>query len=411
MILRTSIGVFTQNQSTIEVIDALREDRLLFRCTIDVHQTDVNGARGLLAERRTPGLLIVETNAQGDQLFGELEHLAEVCDPNTRLVLIGSQNDVDLYRTLIAFGVGDYLVAPITAEKMKASIENVFGNLQAEIDGRVIGVYGLTGGTGSSVIAHNMAKALADTYEERTAVIDLDIPFGTAALNFNMQPRQTIIDAMNQLAMSPNELLDAYFMPFEEHVNVMPSPASLTAGVNLNAETFDVLIRRLRPVGEFVVLDLPSVWSAWVSDAIAAVDDLVIVTKPDLTGLRNAKSLVEYLGSKRGTDAPTRLVLNQVGAAKRSDLSDKEFKDALALTPSVSIPYDPEAFGRALNNGEMLAKAAGKSKANDAIAQLARLVSGREASDEGAGRKGFSLFSKKGDKKPAKASKKKGKGK
>lgn len=218
---------------------------------------------------------------------------------------------------------------------------------------------------------------------------------------------------MNQLSASPNELLDAYFMPFEEHVNVMPSPASLTAGVNLNAETFDVLIRRLRPVGEFVVLDLPSVWSAWISDAVAAVDELIIVTKPDLTGLRNAKSLVEYLGSKRGSDAPTRLVLNQVGAAKRSDLSDKEFKDALALTPSVSIPYDPEAFGRALNNGEMLAKAAGKSKANDAINDLARLVSGREASDEGAGKKGFSLFSKKksGDKGATKASKKKGKGK
>lgn len=186
MILRTTIGVFTQNQSTIEVVEALREDRLLFRCTIDVHQTDVNGARGLLAERRTPGLLIVETNAQGDQLFAELEHLAEVCDPNTRLVLIGSQNDVDLYRTLIGFGVGDYLVAPIDGDKMKASIENVFGNLQAEVDGRVIGVYGLTGGTGSSVISHNLAKALADIYEERTALIDLDIPFGTAALNFNM---------------------------------------------------------------------------------------------------------------------------------------------------------------------------------------------------------------------------------
>ena len=407
MILRTAIGVFTRNQATIDVVEALREDRLLFRCNIEVHQTDINGARGMLAERRTPGLLIVETQAQGEQLFSELETLAEVCDPNTRLILVGSQNDIDLYRTLIEYGVGDYLVAPVDDEKLKASISKVFGNLETEVDGRVIGFYGLTGGAGSSVISHNVAKAIADQYEERVAVADLDIPFGTAALNFNMQPRQTVIDAIGQVSTSPNELLDVYFMPFEDNVIVMPSPASLTAGVTVNAETFDLLFRRLRPVAEFVILDLPSIWSSWISDAISAVDELVIVTKPDLTGLRNAKSLVEYLGSRRGADAPTRLVLNQVGGAKRSDLSEREFKDALALTPSASIPYDPEAFGRALNNGEMLAKAAAKSKANDAIRGLAKVVSGREAAADGGAKKGFSLFKKKGTEKP----KKKGKGK
>lgn len=407
MILRTTIGVFSNDQTTIDVIEGLREDRLLFRCTIDVHQTDISGARGVLAERRTPGLLIVQTSTQGEQLFGELESLAEVCDPETRLVLIGSQNDIGLYRTLIQYGVGDYLVGPVDADAIKQSIENLFGTVQAETDGRMIAFYGLIGGAGSSVIAHNTAHALANNYEERTAVIDMDLYFGTAALNFNMQPRQTVVDAMTQIASSPNEMLDPYFMPFEEHVLVMPSPASLTSGVSFNPDTFDQLVRRLRPVGEFVILDLPTIWTQWVSDAIAAADELVLVVKPDLTSLRNAKSLVEYLGPKRGSDAPTRLVINQVGGAKRSDLSDKEFKDALAMTPSVSIPYDPEAFGRALNNGEMLAKAAGKSKANDAIMELAKIVSGREAVADGGKPKGFSLFKKGKAEKPAK--KKKGK--
>ncbi len=407
MILRTTIGVFSNNQATVEAIESLREDRLLFRCTIDVHQTDIKGARGVLAERRTPGLLIVETSAQGEQLFSELESLAEVCDPETRLILIGTQNDIELYRTLIQYGVGDYLVAPVNAEVIRDSIGNLFGNIEAEVDGRIIAFYGLTGGAGSSVLAHNTAHALATLYEERTAVIDMDLYYGTAALNFNMQPRQTIVDAMTQITSSPNEMLDPYFIPFEDNIIVMPSPASLTSGIGFNPDTFDALIRRVKPVGEFVILDLPTAWNQWISDAIAAVDDLVLVVKPDLTSLRNAKSLVEYLGPKRGSDAPTRLVINQVGGAKRSDLSEKEFKDALAMTPSASIPYDPEAFGRALNNGEMLAKAAGKSKANDGIVDLAKVVGGREAGQESGKAKGFSLFKKDKPDKPAK--KKKGK--
>ena len=127
---------------------------------------------------------------------------------------------------------------------------------------------------------------------------------------------------------------------------------------------------------------------------MALADEVILVAKPDLTNLRNAKNVVEYLGPKRGIDAPTRLVLNQVGAAKRTDLSNKDFKDALAIEPSIAIPYDPEAFGKALNNGEMMSKAAAKSKATAAIAELAALVSGRQDEEQGGKKKAFSLFNK-----------------
>ena len=90
-----------------------------------------------------------------------------------------------------------------------------------------------------------------------------------------------------------------------------------------------------------------------------------------------------------------------MGAAKRSDLSNKDFKDALALEPALSIPYDPEAFGLALNNGEMMSKASKKSKATAGIIELAKIVSGREKADEKEKKRG-GLFNigKKKDKEP-----------
>ena len=137
-------------------------------------------------------------------------------------------------------------------------------------------------------------------------------------------------------------------------------------------------VNAVKPMGDFIILDLPHFWAPWVSDALAAADEVVLIAKPDLTHLRNSKSVVEFVGPKRGVDAPTRLVLNHVGISKRGDLTEKDFKDAVAMTPTVSIPFDADLFGRALNNGEMLSKVAAKSKAVAAITALAKTISGRE---------------------------------
>lgn len=394
MILRIPIGGFPLSQETTDALEASKTDRLLFRCSFDIQNGGIDAASTYLSDKRTPNLLIVETSAAGEQVFQQLESLAGVCDPETRLILIGRENDIELFRTLIQFGVSDYLVAPVTAEALRDSIIKVYAGVETSFDGRVIAFAGMAGGVGSSVVAHNTANELMTAYDEKVIVVDLDICYGTAGLNFNIQPRQTVVDALAQMGGLEGAILDQYFMPFGEKLALLASPASLNTGVQVSAESFDALITAVKPAGEFIILDLPHIWAPWMDDALALADDLVLVSKPDLTGLRNAKNVVEYLGPKRGTDAPTRLVLNQVGAAKRSDLSNKDFKDALALEPSIAIPYDPEAFGKALNNGEMMSKAAAKSKATVAMAELAALISGRNDEAGEGKKKGFSLFGK-----------------
>lgn len=395
MILRISIGAFLSSQETLEVVEALKEDRLLFRSAIDVHEGGISGAVSTLADKQTPQLLIVESASQGDRIFEELDALANVCDPETRVILIGGENDIGLFRTLIQAGISDYLVTPLSGDVLRESIANIFEGAGSDSSARVIAFAGMTGGAGSSVIAQNVAYELAAAYDEQVIIVDLDLPFGTAALTYNMQPRQTIVDALSQADHLDAGLLNQFFMDFgDSKLSVLASPSSLSIGMNITPDSFDLLMRVLKQMAEFIVLDVPHVWEPWVNDVIAAADDLILICRPDLTNLRNAKNVVEYLGPKRGVDYPTRMVLNQVGAAKRADLSNKDFKDALALDPSLSIPYDPEAFGRALNNGEMMSKASAKSKATAAIIDLAKMVSGREASADEGKKKGFSFFKK-----------------
>jgi len=394
VILRIPIGGFPLSEETQSAMEALTGDRLLFRCNFDIQPGGLSAAVSSLTEKATPELLIVEMDSPRDVFFDHLDALANVCDPTTKVILIGQHNDIDLFQELLKNGVSDYLVGPVNAERLRDSITRIFQGMEADSDGRVIAFYGMAGGVGSSVIAHNTANELANLYDCRAVVIDLDICFGTAALNFNLQPRQTIADALSQLGRLDDNLLDQFFMLFEEKVAILASPASLGIGTQIGQGSFDTLLKAVRPMGDFVILDLPHVWTPWVSDAVASADELVLVARPDLTNLRNAKNMVEFIGPKRGVEAPTRLALNQVGASKRADLTEKDFMEAVAMSPAVNIPYDAEVFGRALNNGEMLSKVAKKSKATIAIGDLAKQVGAREQLEDTETKSIFSVFKK-----------------
>ncbi|MBT4890960.1 MAG: AAA family ATPase [Rhodospirillales bacterium] len=382
MILRISIGGYPLTQETMDAMDALRGDRLLFRSEFEIQPGGVQTAASVLQERKTPNLLIVEMDEPRDTFFQKLEELANVCDPDTRLILISTHNDILLFQELIKNGVSDYLVGPVDSEKLRESIAKVYAGHETDTDGKLIAFYGLSGGVGNSVVAHNTARELARLHDKKSIVVDLDICYGTAALNFNVQPRQTVVDALSQTGKLDTALMDQYLVSGGDNVSILASPASLSVGMQITHNLFDQLLKAVKPMADFIILDLPHLWAPWISDGLAAADEVILVGKPDLTNLRNAKSMVEFIGPKRGVDAPTRLVLNQVGASKKSELSDKEFKEAVAITPAAMIPYDADLFGRSQNNGELLSVVSNKSKTVATIIELAEVIGGENVQEE-----------------------------
>ncbi len=393
MLLRLSIGAFPLSQETATAVEALKEDRTFLRSSFDIQHGGIDRAATYLSDRTTPPVLIVEVGEQGEAMYEKLYRLADVCDPNTMVILIGIQNDIGTFRRLLHEGISDYLVAPVSSDQLRDSITSLFKDTGPGKTGRVIAFTGVSGGVGSSVIAHNTAYEMARKFEQSVIVVDLDIPFGTAGLNFNLQPRQTIVDALSQSNRLDESFLEQFLMDVDDNISILASPATLGTGMQLSAAPLAAMMKYVKRLADFIILDIPHVWEPWVAETLLYADELVIVARPDLLNLRNAKNLVEFLGSKRGSDSLTRLVFSQTGAAKKTDLSDKDFKEAIAMAPSLSIPYDPEAFGTALNNGEMMSKASKKSKATQAIMELAETVSGLEETGKGE-KKGLLSFFK-----------------
>lgn len=379
MILRINIGAFVLTDAVRDAVNALNEDRLFLRSTVAIQDGGMAAALDFLSQRSTPELLVVETKAMDDALFNELNALAEVCQPGTKVIIIGAENDINLFKTLIDQGISQYFLETVTAEELKTAIVDAFADKTLNAKSRTIAFAGLRGGVGSSVLAHNVASELARLYDEDVIIVDLDIPFGTAALSYNLQPSQTVADAISQAGSLDETMLMRYLESGGKNVSLLCAPGNLNSGIDITPHALEAVLNIVKQMASYVILDIPHMWNAWVQDLVVDADDTVIVGAPDLYNLRDGKNVFEFLAPNRGMEAPTRLILNKVGELKKGELSEKEFKEVLDTKPALSIPFDPDAFTSAMNNGEMLRKVAPKSKATLEVETLAKMVSGKES--------------------------------
>jgi len=379
LILRINIGAFVLTDAVRDAVNALNEDRLFLRSTVAIQDGGMAAALDFLSQRSTPELLVVETKAMDEELFNELNALAEVCQPGTKVIIIGAENDINLFKTLIDQGISQYFLETVTAEELKTAIVDAFADKTLNAKSRTIAFAGLRGGVGSSVLAHNVASELARLYDEDVIIVDLDIPFGTAALSYNLQPSQTVADAISQAGSLDETMLMRYLESGGKNVSLLCAPGNLNSGIDITPHALEAVLNIVKQMASYVILDVPHMWNAWVQDIVVDADDTVIVGAPDLYNLRDGKNVFEFLAPNRGMEAPTRLILNKVGELKNGELSEKEFKEVLDTKPALSIPFDPDAFASAMNNGEMLRKVAPKSKATLEVETLAKMVSGKES--------------------------------
>ena len=120
-------------------------------------------------------------------------------------------------------------------------------------------------------------------------------------------------------------------------------------------------------------------WTPWIKHTLLNADEVVITSTPELASLRNTKNLIDLLKAARPNDKPPRLILNQVGVPKRPEIPAADFAKAVGIAPSFIIPHDPQTFGTAQSNGQMVFEVAPKSKAAELLTSFAQMLAGGEA--------------------------------
>lgn len=375
---RIAVHVFAERQDTLASAERAGQDRRMARATTQIRIGGVAAAIEAYQSEPTPPLIVVESMKDPQTLLWEIDQLAEVCDAGTKVVIIGATNDILLFRELMRRGVSEYLVAPVQPLQLISAIGGLFADPAQPFIGRSIAFVGARGGAGASAVAHNTAYAMSERIGLNTVIVDYDLPFGTAGLDFNQDPLGGVADALSQPDRLDATLLDRMMVRCTDKLSLFAAPASLETDWEIGPDAFEEVTSRIRSTAPFVVLDLPHLWSGWMRKTLISADEVVVVATPDLASLRNAKNMIDLIRQARPNDAPPRLVLNQVGVPGRPEIPAKDFGAALGLHPSLIIPFDAKVFGAAANNGQMIVDSGAKSKAAEAFETLAQIVSRRE---------------------------------
>jgi len=243
--------------------------------------------------------------------------------------------------------------------------------------GRIIAVVGAKGGVGASTVAHNIAWSAGHDLALESVVTDMDLAFGTAGLDYNQDPPQGIADAVFSPDRIDTNFVDRLLARCTDHLSLLAAPATLERVYDFGAEAFDSIFDSLRATVPCIVLDVPHQWNGWTQRTLVSADEILIVAAPDLASLRNAKNLFDHLRTTRVNDHRPFYCLNQVGVPKRPEIKPAEFAKALEDDPVASIPFDPQVFGTAANNGQMIAEVSASHRAAATFRDLAQLLTGR----------------------------------
>ncbi|MBI3438650.1 MAG: AAA family ATPase [Proteobacteria bacterium] len=344
-------------------------------------RTDITDARGgfdtvgqHLANTNRPDLLIIDTTLKPQPLLAALENLQASLGAHTKLFIIGDVNDVTLLRELARRGVAQYFLAPADAHEVARAICDLY----VETDkSHVLAVVGSRGGVGASTIAHNLAWSIAERQDLSTTLIELDLAFGATAFTFDKRPAHSLAEGILDPQTINEDFLDRVGVQQTDRLRLLAAPARLDDSAELQQRAIGALIRNARRTSAFVVLDVPHQWNACVKDVLERANDVVLVATPDLASLRNTKAMLDALKSLRPAGHEPRIALSMVGAAKGTEISERDFVGALDAQPVASFAFDPALFAGAALKRQMIGEMAPQSPVARQIDDLACLVSGR----------------------------------
>lgn len=350
---------------------AFAADKRLARAEIAIERGGADGAMAAIESGVQPDLIIIDSDLAGAQLVESVDRLRGRLGSGARIIIAGAVNDIAVMRALNARGV-TYLMCPLRADELTQTVCGLYADVDCA---RVIAVLGARGGVGASTIAHNLAWTIAERLDAPTALVDLDIGFGSAAASFKLEPQGHVTDLF--VADLGEDVLDRALTRAHDRLLIAAAPGAPTMGVALESAAVNAMIARVRRTSAFVILDVPHVWTSWVREVLIAADEVLLVASPDLASLRNTDNLMKLLRVQREARAEPAIALTMTGVPKRPEISLKDFTEAVCAGPAVTFAFEPDLYGEAEQSGQLVCVTSPKSKAAQAIEVLACGFTGR----------------------------------
>lgn len=355
----------------------------------------------------SPAILMVDLSESGDPL-NDINGLAEVCEPGTVVIAVGQVNDVRLYRDLLASGIHDYLLKPLSASQLRDSLtqaQAVFSSPrnadgEGEREHVATAVVGTRGGVGASTLATSLAWLFASEHQRSTALLDLDVHFGTGALALDLEPGRGLTDAIENPSRIDGLFIERAMIRANDNLAIMSAEAPINSPMMTDGTAFLQLEEEFRQAFDTTVIDLPRNMLINFPHLLQEVQVVTLVTELTLASARDTIRILSWLKSNAPAAHPL-VVCNkmQTGAA---EISKADFEASIERKINFQIPFDQKAAANAAKLGQTFIEANKSSKTVNPIREIANMIVGvgedGGASIEEAGKKssvlgGFDLKS------------------
>ena len=352
-----------------------------------VNKGGLRNAVQTLSVSASPSILFVDLSESGDPL-SDINALAEVCEPGTVVIAAGQVNDVRLYRDLVASGIQDYLLKPFTADQLR----DAFANAQLTISGPRLSenaaekpnvtaaIIGVRGGVGASTVSTSLAWMMGDKGGRSTALLDLDVHFGTGALALDLEPGRGLTDAIENPSRIDGLFIERAMVRANDRLCVLSAEAPLNQSVLTDGSAYFQLQEEIRHAFEGTVIDLPRAMMIQFPHLISDVNVIVVVVDFTLAATRDAIRVLSWLKANAG-QAKVLVVANKVLPSVQ-EVSRKDFEHSIERKIDVVIPFDPKAAMQAAKLGQPLAKSTKSSKLSQPLNQLMTLTLEQGAAEE-----------------------------
>lgn len=343
------------------------------------HKGGLRNAVQSLSVTASPNILLVDLSESGDPL-ADINALAEVCEPGTVVIAIGQVNDVRLYRDLLGSGIHDYLLKPLSPGVVRDSLVQAQAVFSApkHADGAggkshiSTAVVGTRGGVGASTLATSLAWQFSAENKQSTALLDLDIHFGSGALTLDLEPGRGLTDAIENPSRIDGLFIERAMIRANDNLAILSAEAPINAPLLTDGSAFVQLEEEFRQAFEMTVIDLPRNMLINFPHLLADVNVVVLATELTLASARDAIRLLSWLKSN-APHIDVLVVANKVQPGT-PEISKTDFEASIERKISFTVPFDSKAATNAAKLGQTFIDANRSTKAAVAMREIGEAI-------------------------------------
>lgn len=350
---KAKIGVFARDKGLKDMMGQLEDDWRFARIDLDSVGQDVTDAIENGHRLDAYNLIVIETETVDESFVAQLESLAEFVSEGTAAVVVGPTNDVDLYRRLIEMGVSDYLVLPVSSDKMANVISKALFEQLGAGGSTLIACIGAKGGVGTSALAHLLALATGEILQEKTIILDAAGGRSFLSVSMGSEPVSTLVAAAKASTASDKDNLKRMILTAREKTSFLATGSEAILDDGLGATDFENILNAAMSEYPVTIVDLSGARSSVARRVLERAHKVILVTLPTVQSLRACLTLQQEYASIKTDEKKSGLstCVNMAGMFGKAEVPSQDIEKALNDKPSMIIPFEPKCFPKVEMDG------------------------------------------------------------